>query len=117
MSGYYDETYKLYSETVRRARKPHTCSACSEPIPIGHRYAHVSAILDGVTVYRRCARCQTLHLALRELGDGDMWPDERLNCGEEYEEHWGEPPPAELAALAFVTPEDAQELLPSAKPR
>jgi hypothetical protein len=37
-----------------------------------------------------------------------MWPDEKLSCGEEYEKHWGCPPPDEIAALAFATPQELQ---------
>lgn len=113
MSGYANECYAVYTETVRRARKQHACSACREPIPVGHRYAHISAIFQGeVSVYRRCARCQALHRHLRTLGSMDEWPDERLSCGQDYLEHWGTEPPEEIAALAFLPANEAQGLLP-----
>ena len=37
-----------------------------------------------------------------------MWPHERLNCGEEYEEHWGKKPPEHIAELAFASRDDVQ---------
>ena len=36
-----------------------------------------------------------------------MWPDEHLNCGEEYTAHCGVAPPTLIAALAFATPDEA----------
>jgi hypothetical protein len=104
-----DERYAVYRETLRCAAKEHRCDACKEPIAKGHRYYVVTWIFereaDGV---KRCLRCQTIHEHLRHVGESDMWPDEKLNCGEEYEEHWGCPPPDEIAALAFATPQELQ---------
>lgn len=58
---------------------------------------------DSVTL-RRCSRCQTIHEHLRQLCESqERWPDEQLNCGEDYEEEWGKLPP-EIAALAFTLP-------------
>lgn len=109
MSGYADETYDVYDERFPVARKPHKCSACGETIAPGHRYARVGIVFqkEAETVVR-CARCQTIHEHLRTLGDHDMWPDEQLNCGEEYEQHWGEKPPDDIAALAFALPGETQ---------
>lgn len=105
MSHEFDECYPVYSETRRRARKTHECSACDEPIAAGHRYWRVMLInLErNVETYKRCERCQALHMHLRVKGDGDTWPAEALDCGEEYEDHFGQVP-ERIAALAFLLP-------------
>ena len=103
MSHEVDERYAVYSETRRRAIKQHKCSACKEAIRPGHTYHVIAIIFEGVESLKRCERCQAIHLHLRTL-DRDMWPDERLNCGEEYREHWGREPPPEIAAMAFALP-------------
>lgn len=112
MSSYYDETADVYSESVRKARKEHWCRACQETIRIGDYYSVTAIVGDGnACAYKRCMRCQKIHLHLRSLstpGDG-FWPDERLNCGEEYKQHWGAEPPEEIAALAFKTADEIQE--------
>ena len=109
MSDYYDETYEVYDETEVRARKEHECDACKEAIPPRVRYFRICAIYDGsVTVYKRCSRCQAIHLHLRKLcraGRDQRWPDERLACGLTYEDEWGELPD-EIANLAFALPSD-----------
>lgn len=109
MSGQYDDVYAVYDERFPVARTPHRCGACGETIAARHRYARVGAIVDGhASTIVRCLRCQTIHEHLRTLGDRDMWPDERLDCGEEYRGHWGHDPPEHIAALAFATPDEVQ---------
>ncbi len=112
MSHVADERYTVYQEVTRRAIKPHKCDACDEPISKGHRYYVVTWVFDGsADGVKRCLRCQRIHEHLRTLGQDSwdhMWPDEMLNCGEEYTEHWGVEPPADIAALAFVTGADLQ---------
>jgi hypothetical protein len=107
-----DETYDAYRETLRCAAKEHVCSACKELIAKGHRYYSVSWVFDGsADDCKRCLRCQAIHVHLREKAPGEMWPAERLNCGERYEDEWGECPD-EVAALAFVSGADMQEAKP-----
>lgn len=107
MSHSVDERYAVYDERPSKARKPHECDACDEPIRAGDTYTRVRWIFDGsANGVKRCARCQFLHEFLRSHGDGDMWPAERLDCGEEYEEHWGREPAPYIAALAFWRPGD-----------
>lgn len=109
MSQAYDETYDVYDERVRRAAKPHTCCACRETIEPGHRYYVIGVVFDGsAESYKRCLKCQTTHEHLRGLAPGELWPDEKLNCGEEYTEHWGCEPPPDIARLAFMTQAEAQ---------
>ena len=117
MSHEVDDYYTSYEELLPRARKEHECDACDAKIRKGDRYARIfirDSEGDASTV-KRCLRCQRIHEHLRKLGSPDnMWPAERLDCGEEYEEHWGAPPPDELAKLAFMTDDEAQrELVPS----
>lgn len=107
MSHCVDECYDVYDERVTRARKTHTCEACKEPIAAGTLYFRVSWVFDRTAnTLKRCARCQRLHEHLRMLGDGCMWPDERLACGLKYEDEWGETPD-EIAALAFEPDQQA----------
>lgn len=111
MSDSCDEYYSVYNETRFKARKEHRCDACKEPIPSGVQYTRVFLIFDGgKESLKRCGRCQMIHEHLRELcqsrADGEMWPDERLNCGHSYRDHWEEDPPPFIAALAFWRPGD-----------
>lgn len=106
MSYLCEGSYDVYDERLVRARKAHACSACAETIDRGQSYARVGMVWEGVArSLKRCARCQRLHEHLRELGDADVWPDERLRCGLRYEDEWGAVPD-EIAALAFWLPGD-----------
>jgi hypothetical protein len=119
MSYEPEDTYDVYDETGRKARKPHVCHACRESIKTGHRYARVFIVYEGLErTIIRCLRCQKMHEALRKRGlKSGLWPDEKLNCGEEYREHWGEDPPPELLKLAFITQDEAQELIAAEEAR
>jgi hypothetical protein len=103
-----DETYAVYSETNRRARKEHQCDACDERIGPGVTYWYIATVFERrATAHKRCNRCQAIHVHLRGLCRYDeMWPDERLACGLKYEDEWGELPP-EIEALAFALPGDS----------
>lgn len=109
MSHGIDEYYSFYEELYPRARLSHRCDACGDTIEPGHIYARVSwHFLGTIAGVKRCLRCQKLHLHLREMGNGDSWPAERLDCGEKYSEHWGGEAPAEIQELAFKTGADLQ---------
>lgn len=98
---------------IVKARKQHKCRACGETIPAGHRYERHSSLFDGQWYScKRCLRCVAIfeHLQSRETG-WDCGPDWELNCGHTYEEMHGEPPPEEIARLAFVTAEEMQRRL------
>ena len=104
-----DEQYQVYNERPTKARKPHACDACHETIAPSHVYMHVGIVFEGSgETIKRGMRCQAIHEHLRDLGDFDVWPDERLDCGEEYRDHWRTDPPSWVAALAFQTPDEAQ---------
>jgi hypothetical protein len=113
MSHSVEEVYSVYNETVRKARKTHSCAACRSPILPRHYYASVFIVFEGkAETVKRCGSCQTTHLHLRELGDKHgMWPDEKLNCGKSYDGEWGEEPPEEIAALPFLSSEERGLLL------
>lgn len=115
MSHSVDETYDVYDERFPRARKEHVCEACKETIRPGHRYARVHIVYDGSAhSIIRCLRCQKIHEHLRTLGDYETWPDERLACGQRYEDEWGELPD-EVAKLAFVSADEIQAELATEK--
>jgi hypothetical protein len=105
--------YDVYDERSVKARKAHICDACKETIAPGHRYWKVSIVFDGTAeTVIRCLRCQEIHLAIRrswiERGVDEMWPDEKLNCGEVWEDEHNGPPPIEVAQLAFMTQDEMQ---------
>jgi hypothetical protein len=103
------EPADVYRNDRRTARKEHRCDACCEDIKIGDQYHVIVSVYDGTAnSWKRCLRCEAIHSHLVGLGASDMWPDEKLNCGEEYEEHWNVEPPPEVAALAFKTREEMQ---------
>lgn len=111
MSHGTDGQYAVYDETLFKARKQHECGACEQPIRKGDNYTRVFTLFDGCTdTVKRCARCQTLHMHLREKCNGPkrfhdrLWPAERLDCGENYRENWGEEPPMPIQELAFLLP-------------
>ena len=109
MSHSVDDRYGFYIEDAVRARTQHQCGACDDPIEPGHIYANVRYQWGGsVERVKRCIRCQRIHLHLRELARYETWPDEELNCGQDYEEEWGGPPPPEIAALAFMSAAELQ---------
>lgn len=110
MSHSIDESYDVYREHFPKASVSHTCDACKRPIPKGHVYARVFIVFEGeAETVKRCLTCQALHKHLRTLDPGEMWPDERLDCGIEYSEHWNREPPEHIAKLAFLTAEEAQQ--------
>lgn len=113
MSHYTEEVCDVYDEIRPKARIEHQCDACKEMIPPGDYYWKIAIVYDGnARTVKRCLRCQEIHRHLRTLAPGEMWPDEKLNCGEDYKDHWGTEPPPEIAALAFKTREELQDSMP-----
>lgn len=100
--GEDDETDVWVFEWIK-ARKQHHCCACDEPIEPGHVYHSYKALRDGVwSRWIHCARCWYMCKKLWARNDGAAINLE-LNCGEVWEE-----PPEDVAALAFMLPEDHQ---------
>lgn len=112
MSYYADETYDVYETSYPVARKEHRCEACGHTIYPKEVYAKVRVVYDGTAeTIKRCGRCESIHKHLRDLCAGeDMWPDERLGCGLDYEEEWGEKPPSEVVALPLLSSAEASHL-------
>lgn len=109
----------VYRETIRKANRAHQCDACKLPIRPGDYYAAVWSISEGeAEAIKRCGACQTMHLHLRKLcedSDFNMWPDDRLYCGRDYEEEWGVEPPDEIAALPLLSDDERGALLKPAQ--
>jgi hypothetical protein len=102
-----DESSDYSSKAFRRARKEHKCVACPNRILPGHRY-HVSTVGmrgEGPESFKHCMRCWAICKALWKAGADYVQYD--LDCGERWEENFGELP-ADVAALAFMTPDEAQ---------
>lgn len=121
MSYEADGSYSRYAKTRRKARKEHLCDACDNVIKPGHYYMRIYTVFDGCSdTIIRCGSCETTHVHLTELcreSDDDMWPSERLDCGESYKGHWEREPPPEIAALPFLIGDDVGALLaPPPKP-
>lgn len=113
MSYYAEESYAVYEEIQRKANREHRCDACGAVISKRERYTSVHIVYDGASTVKRCARCQAMHLHLRELclARGDMWPHEKLGCGLDYEEEWEQEPPPYIQELPFATPDRAALIL------
>lgn len=105
----FDGPNEVQRHSIVRARKEHKCSACHEPIRRGDLYSYSFFVFEGDTsTVKRCARCETIYREVSARLDRYSVPEERLNCGHTWQENFGEDPPPEIAALAFVTPAEAQ---------
>ena len=116
MSCIADEPCTVYQERYIKARKEHRCDACGCRIRRGSTYSKTSALADGSWEHViRCGRCEMIygHLLARFKAEGecDEQPAWALDCGHEYKERWNEEPPPDIAALAFLTEEEAGRLL------
>ncbi len=110
MCGIADGTNDAQSMVTRTARKAHACWGCRETILPGHRYKVTSVLYDGSwTTWKHCLRCDAIYAHLLQLA-WDAYDDiavaPSLDCGEDYEDAWGEAPPERIAALAFALPGD-----------
>lgn len=101
------------SQRWRKARKSHWCCACGEGIKKGHRYHVVSGIWDGSpSTYKHCARCWAMFEAILDEAvkhDRDALVVFTLDCGERWEDNFGELPD-DVAALAFALPGEMEAL-------
>lgn len=104
--GDYDDSVEI-RRGWQRARLSHQCFACRETIRIGDRYHVTHQRYDGaLESYKHCARCWQICEAL--WANGAEAIDFGLNCGETWEDAMGALPAA-IAALAFLTPDEAQQ--------
>lgn len=76
LSHDYDCYNSFYSESWRKARKPHKCCECGVIIEVGEQYEHVSGKADGrIFTAKTCAVCQDIRAAF-VCGTwvfGDLW--------------------------------------------
>lgn len=109
MIGYDGEYPNAWRSIWRTARKQHTCCACREVIDAGHRYRYSSGIWDGEpSSFKHCVRCWRLFEALCDRADEPV--DIGLSCGHTWEEIFASAPPEDIVELAFLTPDEGQEL-------
>lgn len=105
----FDGANEVENHEHRVARKEHKCSACRETIRPGDLYSYNFFVLEGSnSTVKRCLRCETIYSEISKRLDGDSVPDERLQCGHSWEENFNEPPPDEIARLAFMTKDEIQ---------
>lgn len=101
------EVAPRYIESTVGSRTEAECSACDEVIPLGEYHTSVRILFEGQwETLRRCRRCQAMHEHLRSLQHcyDESWPDDRLNCGHDYNDVHRVQPPPHIAALAFLLP-------------
>lgn len=111
MCDVYLDACEVWCDAWRQARRAHKCCACSEGIRPGDRYHYASWVHDGrAGSFKHCARCWAIFLALT---DQIEVVDPRLACDTTWEDAFYEPPPPEVAALAFVSRDEAQGLAPT----
>jgi len=104
------DTIEAFRSTFRTARKKHKCCACWETISPGHRYWVAEGVCEGVwESWKQCLRCHEIYTILDGKSSFYETPELSLDCGESWEDVFGEPPPLDVAALAFLTPEEAQQ--------
>ena len=116
MSHSCDEYYTVYIKKARKARKSHVCDACERTIKPKSYYMDIRTVFDGrAETIKRCGSCEVTHRHLiklcQELADGELWPDEKLGCGLDYKEEWGDAPPLEIARLPMLSDVEAGQLL------
>ena len=94
----------------RKARKEHRCYSCRRAILPGHRYHRSAQVYDGkVDGFAHCPRCWAIVEALFKAGAETVQWD--LACGTPWPETFGADPPDDVAALAFITADEAQKTL------
>lgn len=105
-----DGTCPVWDERWVTARKSHRCIACGETVEPGHTYHRTESLYDGSwSRWKHCGRCGRIWLALLKMArqaQDDIAIDPALRCGSSWEGAWDEPPPPEVAALAFALPGD-----------
>ncbi len=102
------ERADFWSQHEPIARKPHQCSACGETVPQGTKYRRIARGCDGsVDTIKQCARCAAIFDAIcREDPQALVLPE--LDCGESWQDTFGEPEPEPVAELAFMLPSDVK---------
>lgn len=76
MCFYYDSYCEVYTESVRKARKPHRCDGCGATIHPGTFYTSSSGIFEGEPFSgATCGSCELtrFRIHLQELHEGCEW--------------------------------------------
>lgn len=110
-----DEQCEVWRSSWRRARKRHGCITCGEGIRKGDLYRYCFYVFDGMSGdHATCARCDDLYIAVSRRADQcGIYPTylcPELDCDEDWRMAFGEDPPEEVQALAFMTREEIQAL-------
>ncbi len=106
-----DYTYDVLTSRQQRARKEHKCCACSETIRRGDVYQRSFACSrEGADSYKHCLRCSKMLDAIRDALPSDTAIAWELDCGELWTTAIGDLP-EDIAALAFMTADEAQRRL------
>lgn len=122
------DPFAFYQERIVKARKDHDCDCCDLRIRKGDRYSKTTYATEHgerPETVKRCGRCETIYRHLERRCEAENralkatgcfyyyleGPAYRLDCGHEYTERWNEEPPAAIAALAFLTDDEAGKLL------
>ena len=82
-------TATILSDSIRRARRPHTCDQCMHKIKFGERYRRQVYIDGELCTYRAHDDCDAAALRKQELGDYLPTYDDPVNlrndlCPEDY---------------------------------
>lgn len=96
----------IVRHSERRAAKQHACDGCGEAIRKGDTYAVTSQLFDGHwDGWKHCLRCDAMFQEISWASHDPVAIDPGLDCGEQWEDNFGEPP-EHVAALAFWLPGD-----------
>lgn len=91
-----DDYWDCMTVTTSKARKPHRCSDCCEPIEAGQFYKLTTGKFDGDwTKHKSCGQCELARwlIHVQELADGCRWGEswcmvEVREAAREYEINW-----------------------------
>lgn len=93
----FDEPWKVYSVTMRTARKVHVCRECHGRIQPCERYEHVVGIADGVETYKTCGHCIDLREFVKAHIPCFCWYHETMvSDAIEAAQHWSHEGPGLL---------------------
>lgn len=101
------ERCSVWSETQRRARKPHRCDACSGPIGIGEIYLVHFSVFEGYTTSEKmCVECEVARDEFADEHNGMLCTPSGMR--ETLRECISEGTSADDEGNAVVDPEDAR---------
>jgi hypothetical protein len=93
--GCYDDGPSVHRVKIVKARKPHKCCECFEPINVGDEYQYIFGVWDGEpSSYHTCEKCDDLRESLTALGFCMYYGELQEN----YDEYIREYAPAKIRA-------------------